>query len=164
VAERDAISALAARLAAVEDELAIIRLIASYGPLVDSGWAEPPAELFAEDGVYDVDGGQLRGPAEIAAMLRGDMHQSCVAGGIAHAMGLPWVRIDGDKAVATNTTQIFLREADQYKPWRIAQNVWHLGRERDGDPWQVRRRFNRLVGSDGEAVRILREAIQGGEP
>lgn len=161
--EAKAIADLSARVSAVEDELAIIRLIASYGPLVDSGWTDPAPALFAEDGVYDVDGGQLRGSSAIAAMLGGEAHQSCVASGIAHAMGLPWVRLDGDAAIATNTTQIFLREGEDYRPWRIAQNTWHLVRDAGSGEWRVRLRFNRLVGRDGEAVRILREAIPAGE-
>lgn len=158
MAEQDTMANIMARLSAVEDELAIIRLIASYGPLVDSGRTDPAPALFADDGVYDVDGGQLAGPQAIADMLGGDMHQSCVAGGIAHAMGLPWVRLHGDGAIATNTTQIFLREGEDYRPWRIAQNVWHLARGDDGR-WQVVRRFNRLIGPDGDAVEILRAAI-----
>ena len=41
---------LEARVQALEDELAIIRLVASYGPLVDAGEADAVAALWAEDG------------------------------------------------------------------------------------------------------------------
>lgn len=143
------------RLRLLEDELAIIRLVASYGPLVDCGSTTAAPALFADDGVYDVDVGELDGAKSIERMLEGDLHRKCLSGGIAHAMGLPWVRIDGDRAVATNTTQIFLREGETFRPWRIAQNVWRLSR-REGE-WKVSHRTNRLIGADGEAMRILSE-------
>ena len=152
-----ALEDLSKRLALLEDELAIIRLIASYGPLVDSGSSTAAPALFADGGVYDVDVGQLDGPQAIQRMLEGDLHRQCLSGGIAHAMGLPWVRIDGDRAVATNTTQIFLREDETYRPWRIAQNVWRLARQ-DGE-WKVSHRTNRLIGPDGKAMRSLREVL-----
>jgi SnoaL-like domain len=50
------IAALEQRLLRVEDELAIGRLMASYGPLVDAGDADAVAGLWAEDGEYDVEG------------------------------------------------------------------------------------------------------------
>ena len=45
-----------------EDELAITRLVASYGPLVDAGEAEAVAGLWADDGSYDVEGWQMTQP------------------------------------------------------------------------------------------------------
>ena len=44
------------RLKHIEDERAVERLIASYGPLVDAGEADATAELWALDGSYDVEG------------------------------------------------------------------------------------------------------------
>jgi hypothetical protein len=68
----DQIAALEPRLRRVEDELAIGRLMASYGPLVDAGDADAVAGLWAEDGEYDVEGWHMRSRAEVAnhVMLR----------------------------------------------------------------------------------------------
>jgi ketosteroid isomerase-like protein len=59
----DRIAALEQRLRRVEDELAIGRLMASYGPLVDAGDADAVAGLWAEDGEYDVEGWHMRSRA-----------------------------------------------------------------------------------------------------
>ena len=47
---------LEARLQMFEDERVIQRIVASYGPLVDTGAADDVAALWSADGVYDVDG------------------------------------------------------------------------------------------------------------
>ena len=146
-----------ARLTAIEDEIAIIRLIASYGPLVDTGFTEPAAKLFREDGVYDIDLGRIDGAQAFSEMLSGDLHQKCVSNGIAHAMGLPWVRLAGERATAINVTQIYLREGDGFKAWRIAQNVWKLEKSPSG--WAVVHRTNRLIGGGEEAVELLRSSL-----
>ena len=61
------------RLAAAEDELAILRILGAYSPRVDSGDAEGVAELWTEDGVYDVDTGRLDGHEGLVEMVRGDV-------------------------------------------------------------------------------------------
>jgi len=52
----DALAALSARVAALEDELAIHRLLVRYGFCADTGNAEAAAALFAEDAEIRVDG------------------------------------------------------------------------------------------------------------
>ncbi len=49
----DKLEAIERRLAVLEDERDIARLIASYGPLVDAGDAEGAAALWTADGSYD---------------------------------------------------------------------------------------------------------------
>src|SRR5262249_15617696 len=60
-----AVAALARRVRALEDELAIHKVIARYGPAVDAGDGAGAAAVFTDDGVYDVDvgrdGGTRRG-------------------------------------------------------------------------------------------------------
>ena len=53
------LAALEARLQAAEDELAIMRLLASYGPLVDSGQSEAAAAMWIAGGTYDYSGGAV---------------------------------------------------------------------------------------------------------
>lgn len=150
--------AIEKRMRAAEDELAIIRLIASYGPLIDCGSMERGPALFASDGVYDLSYGRTTGPDAFANLLRGPEHHALLAQGVAHVMGLPWVRVNGDDAIATNTTQLFLREPDGYSIFRVAQNVWKLKRQDDGQ-WLIAERFNRLIGEDNEARDLLVAAI-----
>jgi hypothetical protein len=57
------LAVLEQRLRRAEDELAIARLMASYGPLADAGDADAVAGLWAEDGEYDVDGWHMRSRA-----------------------------------------------------------------------------------------------------
>ena len=63
------LAALEQRLRRVEDELAIGRLMASYGPLVVAGDADAVAGLWAEDGEYDVEGWLMRSRADVAEMV-----------------------------------------------------------------------------------------------
>jgi hypothetical protein len=148
--------ALEARTKAAEDELAIIRLVASYGPLVDCGSLELAPALFGDDGIYDLSYGRTKGADEFSQLLRGPDHQGILAQGIAHVMGLPWVRVDGDEAVAINCTQLYLRDVDGdgYTIFRVAQNTWKLSRTHDGG-WTIRERLNRLIGDNGEARELL---------
>lgn len=150
--------AIEQRMRAAEDELAIIRLIASYGPLIDCGSMERGPALFASDGVYDLSYGRTTGPDAFADLLRGPEHHALLAQGVAHVMGLPWVRVNGDDAIATNTTQLFLREPDGFSIFRVAQNVWKLKRQDDGQ-WLISERFNRLIGDDTDARDLLVAAI-----
>ncbi|MFE3029210.1 nuclear transport factor 2 family protein, partial [Nocardia tengchongensis] len=70
------LAALEARLLRVEDELAVTRLIASYGPLVDAGAAAEVAEMWTEDGEYDVEGWHMRDRGQVRAMVESTAHQS----------------------------------------------------------------------------------------
>src|SRR5262252_5541560 len=94
------VRSLEARLRAVEDELALYRLMTSYGPAADSGDGVKASEIWTEDGVYDSDGaGELEGRGAIVEMLSQDGHQAMVPG-CAH-MNMPAVIVlDGDRATA----------------------------------------------------------------
>ena len=67
------------RLDRLDDERAVARVIAAYGPLVDGGDAERVAALWEPDGVYDVDELLMSGRAHIAAMVRSPAHQGWIA-------------------------------------------------------------------------------------
>jgi hypothetical protein len=153
------LAALERRLNAAEDELAIIRLVASYGPLVDCGNTQLAPSLFTLEGVYDVSYSRIVGHGPFSEMLQGEQHQQFVKDGIAHVMGLPWVRVMGDRAIAINSTQLYLRDGEGYSIFRVAQNEWKLARTSEG--WKVTERTNRLIGPDGDAVGLLRQAING---
>ena len=54
------VTALEARVAQLQDELAVMRLINSWGPAVDTGSSQHAADLWAQDGVLDSDLNRLR--------------------------------------------------------------------------------------------------------
>jgi uncharacterized protein (TIGR02246 family) len=148
------VEALARRVAALEDELAIHRLIVRYGLAVDVGDAEAAAAVFTEDGVYDIDGPLLmRGRAEVEAMVRGPRHQAMLPR-CAHQIGPAVVELDGDRAVATGYSRVYVRRDDGIGIYRVSFNRWELER-RDG-AWLIARRTTRLLG-DAEAQGVFRE-------
>ncbi|MBN9635783.1 MAG: nuclear transport factor 2 family protein, partial [Actinobacteria bacterium] len=75
---------LEARLRRVEDERAVERMIASYGPLVDAGEADDVAAMWAPDGVYDVEDWLMTGRGAVAAMVRSPGHQDLITTGCTH--------------------------------------------------------------------------------
>jgi hypothetical protein len=94
------LAVLEQRLRRAEDELAIARLMASYGPLADAGEADAVAGLWTEDGEYDVDGWHMRSRADMAEMVRSPAHQGLIGGGSAHFLGPVHIDVAGDEAVA----------------------------------------------------------------
>jgi SnoaL-like domain len=67
----DRLPASAARISATEDQSAIMRLMATYGPAVDCGENRTTAELWADSGVYDV-GDVARAVGHSIVFRRGD--------------------------------------------------------------------------------------------
>jgi hypothetical protein len=148
---------LEARLQIAEDELAIHRLIASYGPAVDCGDSQAAAALWKADGSYDVGGMSVAaGNAAIAALFDGEQHQGLIREGAAHVLSTPWVRIEGARATAIGYSVVFRRDAGGFVVFRVAANRWEL--ERESDNWTVLRRTNRLL--DGaQAARDLLHTV-----
>ncbi|WP_110208816.1 nuclear transport factor 2 family protein [Nocardioides daejeonensis] len=140
------------RLQRVEDELAIIRLIASYGPLVDSGSAAEVGALWTEDGIYDVDELYMGSRADIVAMVNGESHQGLIHKGTAHFLGPAAVTVRGDTAVAVCESVLMVHHKERFVPARAGIHHWELTRTPDG--WQTTRRTSRLLDGtpDGHAL------------
>jgi hypothetical protein len=157
------IADLRRRVQELEDRLALMQLIASYGPAVDSGSPEPAARLWTDDGVYDTYPAVLHGREEIAGMVTGEPHQRLIHSGAAHLQGLPHLRVDGDRAVATAYSQLVLRDeaTDSYRIWRTGVNRWEFVRTPQG--WQVTHRVNRQLDGGAEARELLRAAVDDPE-
>jgi hypothetical protein len=156
----DALEQLQARVASLEDESAIRKLILSYGPAADAGLTSFAGQLWLEDGVYDWDaeGEPHQGSAAVDAMLQGDGHQGLIARGVAHFAGPLLIEIDGDRATALNYSLIMRREDDRFFLWRVSAVRWEV--ERADSRWRVRRRTNRLLDASGVGRRLFREALQ----
>lgn len=141
------------RLTALEDREAIRNLIASYGPLADSGDAEAVAALWTEEGSYAVGGmAEAKGRAAIAALINGEVHRALMADGCAHLLGPVVIDLANDRAVARGHSVVLRNGPSGFEVWRVSANRWELVRTTDG--WRVERRVNApLDGS--EAARAL---------
>jgi len=147
------IEALAARLARLEDERDIARLIASYGPAVDAGDADAAARLWAADGVYDVDLMRMEGRDEVRAMVDSKAHQKMVAHGCSHFLGPAVVTVDGDTAVAVCESLVLVRDGDGYRVWRSTAN--HFALRRIDGQWRISVRTSRVLDGNPEAHALL---------
>lgn len=154
----DRLATLEARLARVEDELAIHRLLTSYGPLVDAGRAEEVADVWTEDGVYDVDGAYLDGRAQIIEMVQGSTHQGFINNGSAHINAPAHIEVDGDSAIAVCHSLLVL-DRDGFKIERATAH--HLQLVRVEGSWKVRRRTSRLLNGSQRARDLLAAGATG---
>jgi hypothetical protein len=146
------LDALEARLRAVEDEAEICRVIASYGPAVDSNDGAAVAALWADGGTYELEGWTFTSDT-MHLTVESDLHVRYVAAGSAHVMSLPKITLDGDRAVAINYSRVFIHEGERWVVDRTAANRWDMERTPAG--WKVRRRVNRLTNGSAAARDLL---------
>ncbi|WP_409427729.1 nuclear transport factor 2 family protein [Mycobacterium sp. SMC-11] len=150
------------RLQQIEDERAIERLIASYGPLVDAGDPESTAALWQHDGVYDVENWLMNGREDIAAMVRSRGHQDLIARGCTHFLGPAVVTVNGDEAVAVCESTLLVKQGNQFRVARGGANYFHLKRAA-GSPgqWQIAKRITRMLDGTEEGRALLVDGIAG---
>src|ERR1700722_12901462 len=141
-----------ARLQELEDQAAIVRLISSYGPAADRSDGSAIQNLFSADGTYELEGWSFDHET-MEQTVRTDLHARYVLAGSAHVMSLPSIRLDGDRAVAINYSQVFVADGDHWVVYRCAANRWELVRTHAG--WKVSRRVNRLLNGSEASVRLL---------
>lgn len=156
------IAALEVRLQAAEDQLEILRLLNSYGPLVDSGCSEPAAELWVEGGGYNFSGGLSGGtrivaPDDLVAMYETEGHKGLVSTGCSHVTATPRITVHGDTADAVGYSYVVLKEGDRWYLWRAAINHWTLVRTADG--WRIKERFNRALDGSDESHQTMRRVL-----
>jgi uncharacterized protein (TIGR02246 family) len=149
----DRLAALEQRVRLLEDTLAITQLVASYGPLVDAGDAESVAALWTVDGVYDVEGWDMRGRDDLRAMVLSEGHQHLITGGCAHFLGPAQVVVDGDRAVAVCESILVRHRDGGYSVRRAGANHFDLVRESDG--WRIAHRVTRALNGATEARDLL---------
>jgi hypothetical protein len=148
------------RLGRIEDERAIERMIASYGPLVDAGAAEATGELWALDGSYDVEGWSMRSRDDVVAMVRSDAHQGLITRGCCHFLGPAVATVDGDSAIAVCESILVRKRDDGFTVARAGANHFRL--QRIGGRWQIVARTTRALDGQAEA-RALLSAVIGGD-
>jgi hypothetical protein len=143
---------LTRRVEALEDELAVHRVLVRYGLAVDAGDGDAAAATFTAAGVYDVDVGVMRGRAAVAAMVAGERHQAMV-GRCAHQIGPAVVEVHGDRASAVGYSRVYLANTAGVGVYRVSTNRWELVRGPDG--WAVERRITRLLGHEEALLPLL---------
>jgi hypothetical protein len=159
----DRLAALEKRVRAAEDQLEIIRLLNTYGPLVDSAEGEPAAKLWITDGTYNVGtpgGGSraLKAPADLEALYENDGHLGLVNTGCSHLTATPRITVNGDSAEAVAYSYVVLREGERWYLWRAAVNHWTLVRTADG--WRIKERFNRPLDGSKESHDTMRRVMR----
>jgi hypothetical protein len=155
--------ALEARVALLEDQLAIYQLMAAYGPAADAGATERAINLWTEDGIYDLHSRVMVGREEIARELESDWHQGLIGRGSAHIVSMPKVEIAGDTAVATCHSRLYRREGDDgYRVISCSANRWEFGR--GGHGWQVTRRVSRQLDGSVESHAVLTGDLTAHQP
>lgn len=150
------LAALEARLQAAEDELAIMRLLASYGPLVDSGQSEAAAAMWIAGGTYDYSGGAVaHAPDGLIAAYEGPEHQGLIADGCSHLTAPPRITLLGDRAEALAYSYVARRRDGEWFLYRAAINRWQLVRTPAG--WRIENRTNRLLEGTEDSYAVMRE-------
>lgn len=159
--DEERLARLEERVGRLEDELAITRLVASYGPLVDAGEAEAVAGLWAADGTYDVEGWQMRSREDIRAMVESDGHQGLIDGGCSHFLGPVHVHVRGDEAIAVCESILVRHREGTYSVRRAGANHFHLRREPDG--WRIKQRTTRALDGSAQARDLLGKGALGSD-
>lgn len=151
------LAALERRLRHLEDEMEICRLLATYGPAVDSRAGATTADLWTDAGRYDFGGEPLAGREAIEGLVDIPTHVDYVEKGCAHVIGMPLVVIDGDRASATGYSMVCLHDRDGWKVERASANRWELTRTQSG--WKVENRINRLMDGSQQGRDLLSRAL-----
>ncbi|WP_433622214.1 nuclear transport factor 2 family protein [Nocardia sp. CA-120079] len=96
---------LEAQLQRATDELDIIKLLARYGPAADSADQPAYSRLWA-------DGGGLNSPVHglipQERVMSDELHLKLCEDGAAHVPSIPFIRIDGDTAVAYHYHRVYV--------------------------------------------------------
>jgi len=159
VSVEERLEALESRLRTAEDQLEIIRLLNSYGPLVDAGESQAAAHLWVEGGVYDVGGvRRIQAYDDIAAMYDSEGHRNLINTGASHLTATPRITLQGDDAEAVAYSFVVLKEGARWFVWRASANHWTLKRTPEG--WRIVERFNRVLDGSKESHATLRRVMR----
>jgi hypothetical protein len=142
------------------DLLQITNLLAGSAMSSDVSSESFQLRLYAEDAVMDRSASlpNYLGRVEIAAIMREPDHVDFVDRGLLHLAAQPYIRVDGDSAVACGYLQVVRTDPDAKPPengegayvstgpslWMVTANEW---------------RFERIDGSWLMVARIIRDAL-----
>lgn len=149
------------RLLALEDRQAIYQVICGYGYAVDGLNAEAVGSCFVDEGIYAVgDIGIISGREQIEAITRDPGHLAYVGAGCAHMSTLPYVNIDGDRAIATCHTMVPMHGEDGFFIGRLSASRIELARQECG-AWKIVHRQNYMLNGDPAASKLLGRLKEG---
>ena len=149
------------RLLALEDRQAIYQVICGYGYAMDGLNAAAVGACYVEDGVYAVgDIGAFEGRAAIEAITRSPGHLGYVGAGCAHMSSLPYVVIEGDRAVATCHTMVNMHGENGFFIGRLSASRIELARQPDGG-WKIVHRQNYMLDGDPAGSKLLARLNEG---
>lgn len=148
------------RLARVEDELAIRRIITAYSNTQDAHDYEGYVALFASNGEWVSGRSVYRGPDAIRQMLigfYGPQTPGYVNGESFHISFNADVRLDGDRATATSRHVLFMR-GDNGQPVPMLSGRYDDEFVRENGEWKILRRVDTpVMPTADEWTKIIRE-------
>ena len=149
------------RLQALEDQQAIYQVVCGYGYSVDGCNAASVGDRYVEDGVYAVgDMPSWVGREAIAAITRDPGHLGLVGAGCAHMSSLPFLVVEGDRAVATCHTMVPMHGENGFFIGRLSASRIELVREADG-MWRIVLRQNYMMDGKPEGPALLARLNEG---
>jgi SnoaL-like domain len=153
------LAAMDKRISELEDKLAIMQVVAGYGPSVDGGAAREAGSLWTTDSWYDTDSS----PAAATPHGRVGIEEAAKRFfedpvGLAHISHMPLIKVEGDRATVVNHSNTFHQEGDGFRIGRVSSNRWDLVRV-DGN-WQIERRINRLLNGSRESKDVLADGTR----
>ena len=149
------------RLLALEDRQAIYQVVCGYGYAVDGCNAEAVGDRYVENGVYVVgDMPGWVGREAVAGITSSKGHLQLVGAGCAHMSTLPFVVIDGDRAVATCHTMVPMHGENGFFIGRLSASRIELVREADG-AWRIVHRQNYMLDGKPEGPGLLGRLNEG---
>lgn len=163
-----------ARLALIEDKLAILNILAGSPLSSDIASESYWQSMFAQNAVMDRGGMQEAvGRDEIMQIVRSVDQASAIESGMAHLAALPHIRIDGNRAVATGYLQVLVVDPNSPEvilpgkgarkrlvTYHLTVNRWEF--ERTDKGWQITRRVIRPMGT-ADAKELLSRGIDGAD-
>ena len=151
------LAALEAKLAELQDTLDVLKVVASYGPTVDSGASAEAGQLWTEDCTYDSDNAPepLRGRTTIEEL---SARVGAMPIGVAHFTQFPIVTVDGDRAVAIAQSNTWHQEDGKYVVGRVSSNRFEL--QRVAGRWQINNRVNRILDGTEAGRDVFRQGIK----
>jgi hypothetical protein len=161
-------AALEKRVRDAEDQLEIIRLITTYGPLIDANEPAAAADLWVKGGWHQSDHHPRQyAPDDIVTVMSSQGMLDWNKLGCTHFYATPKITLHGDTAEAVGYSLCALgagpdaEVVGQVTLHRAAINHWTFVRTPDG--WRINERRNRAVNGSEAARELMLTAKPGHE-
>ncbi len=146
------------RLQRLEDQIEIYQVLSAYGYAADSCSNEVLYDIYAPDGVYAVkDLADFVGKKGMDDLMALKPHLELIGGGAAHMSTLPYVKIEGDRAVATCHFMVPKHVEGGYVISRLSASRAELERK-PGGGWHITRRTHEQLNGSETARALLGRA------